>query len=110
MRRDHRRLQDVVLIRDVADRLKKLLRVLNEGDECAERERLMRGCGLHHAIAAEPDDERNADCADQIHEREEDRVVKDRLDVRVAIVVVQIVKLLERLRFAVEQLHGLRAR
>src|SRR5205085_7682452 len=68
MRRDHRRLQHVVLIRDVADRLKELLRVLNESDERAERERLMRARRVQDAIAAEPDDECDADSADQIHE------------------------------------------
>ena len=110
MRGDDGRLQDVVLVGDVADRLKEKLRELYEGDERADCEHGVAGRVLHHAVAAVPDDERDADRADQINEREEDRVVEDRFDVRAPVVVVNLVELPERLRLAVENLYGLRAR
>jgi hypothetical protein len=50
---------------------------------------------LHHAITAVPDDQRDADRADQIDEREEDCVIKDRVEVRSSILLVVVVKLAE---------------
>src|SRR6185437_2280213 len=79
MRCDDRGLQHVVLVGDVANRLKQHLRILNERDEGAECEHGMQGRVLHHSIAAVPDEQRVADRADQIDEWEEDRVVKDRI-------------------------------
>ena len=64
MRRDDGGLQDVVLVGDVADGLKELLRVLNEGDERAEREQSMLRRVAHHAPAAVPDNQRDADGPD----------------------------------------------
>ncbi len=65
---------------------------------------------LHDAISAVPDDQSDADRADQIHEREEDGVVKDRVDIGASILVVDSFKSRQRLRFGVEDLHCLRAR
>src|SRR5690349_8218941 len=62
---------------------------------------------LHYAITAVPDDKCDADRADQIDEREEDRVIKDRVDVRSTIFFVDVIELAERLRFRVEDLDRL---
>ncbi len=64
MRGDDCGLQYVVLVRDVAYRLKKKLRVLNEGDERAQTENIVDGRVVHDAPAAVPDDDGDADCAD----------------------------------------------
>ncbi len=109
MRRDDRRLQHVVLVGNIANRLKQRLRILDERDERAEREHRVARRVLHHAITAIPDDQRDADRADQIHERKEDCVIKDRVDVRASIFVVDVIESAQRLRFRVEDLDRLRA-
>ena len=43
MRGDERRLEDVVLVRDVADGLEEPLRILDEGDERADGEHVVPG-------------------------------------------------------------------
>src|ERR1044072_8888780 len=48
MRRDYRRLQHVVLVRDVANRLKEKTRILDESHQRAEREHRVAGRVLHH--------------------------------------------------------------
>src|SRR5205814_5311137 len=110
VRGDDGRVKNVVLVGDVAYGLEEKLRELYEGDERADGEHGVSGRVLHHAVAAVPDDERDADRADQVNEREEDGVVEDRLDVRAPVLVVDLVELPKRLRLAVENLHGLRAR
>ena len=70
MRRDDRRLKHVVLVGDVANRLEQRLRILDEGDERAEREHSLPGVFCITRSAAVPDDERDADRADEIDERE----------------------------------------
>src|SRR5215212_11155508 len=67
----------------------------------------MTGRVLHYAITAVPDDQRYADRSDQIHEREKDCVIKNRIDVRTAIVLVDMVEFAERLCFRVEDLNCL---
>src|SRR4051794_39189101 len=64
---------------------------------------------LHDAIAAIPNDEGDTDRADQIDERKKDRIVKDRLDVGTAILIVDAIKGAYRLRFSVENLDRLRS-
>ncbi len=65
---------------------------------------------LHHAIAAVPDNERNADGADEIHQRKKHRVIIDCVDVCFAVVVVDAGKAAQRFLFRIENLHRLRAR
>ncbi|HEV2764374.1 MAG TPA: hypothetical protein VGV38_15445 [Pyrinomonadaceae bacterium] len=87
-----------------------MLRVLDEGDERAQGKHLALGRVLQDQPAAPPDDERDADRADEVNEREEDGVVKNRVNVRAPVVVVDVGELAEADRLAVENLHGLRAR
>jgi hypothetical protein len=79
---------------------KKRERVLQRGDKRAERQRTR-----HHPSAADPDDQRRGQRADQFDRRVEHRVVEDRLDVRIAIRAVDAVEFLEITRLAPEQLH-----
>ena len=95
MRRDDCRLEHVVLVRDIANRLKQSLRILNKRNEGAEGQHCIAGRVLHHAITAVPDDEGDADRANEIYEREEDGVIKDRVDVGSAILLVDLVELLQ---------------
>src|SRR4051794_2612365 len=62
---------------------------------------------MHHTIATKPNDQGDTDSADEIDERKEDRVVKDCIDVRVSVVVVDRYKTLQRLTFSVKDLHRL---
>ena len=64
---------------------------------------------LHDTIAAIPDDQRNPDCPDEINQRKEDRVVEDRVEVGLAIVAIDYIKLVQRLRLSIEDLNCLRA-
>ena len=68
----------------VADRLKQEIRILYESDERAERQHRVCGRALHYPIAAEPDNQSDADRADEIDKREKDGIVKDRVDIRFA--------------------------
>ena len=65
---------------------------------------------LHHAIAAEPDNECDADRTNEIDEREKDGVIKDRFDVRLAMLVVNSGKPLNGFLFCIEYLNCLGAR
>ena len=58
LRRGHRRLQHVELLRHVADRPEEPLRILEERDQRAERQRVAQ-----HAGAAVPDDQRRGERA-----------------------------------------------
>ena len=69
----------------------------------------MPRCVLHHAVAAIPDDKGNADGPDEIDKGKKYRIVEYRIDVRAAVVLVNDVKPMDRLRLSVEDLHSLRA-
>ena len=58
-----------------------------------------------HPSAADPDDQRRGQRADQLDRRVEHRVVEDRLDVGIAVLAVDAVESLEVARLAPEQLH-----
>ncbi len=110
VRRDNRGLQNIKFIGQIADRLKKLLRILHESDDHADCQKFaVRRNSRQNLITAEPNDERDADCADEIHERIKNRVIINRFDIGVAIIVVNVVKTALRFGFGVEKLNGLRA-
>ena len=102
--RSHRRLQDVELLRQVADRLEEALRVLQARDQHAELDRV-----LHGPPAAVPDDEGSGARAQYLDRRVEGGVVEDGLDVGVAVRAVDPLELLEVARLPAEELHGCHA-
>ena len=61
--------------------------VLQERDQRAERQR-----AAEHAAAAVPDDQRRRQRADDFDRRVEHRVVENRIDVRVAVLAVDVVE------------------
>ena len=69
----------------------------------------MRGRVLHHAIAAKPDDQSDAHRADEVDQREEDGVEKDRVDICFAVILVDCLEATQRFRLRIKDLHGLRA-
>ena len=99
--RRHRRLQDVELLRHVADRPEEAQRVLQERDERAKRERVPQD-----AAAAIPDDQRRRQRAHDLDGRIEDRIVEDGIDVRVPVLPIDLVEAPEVQRLAPEQLDG----
>src|SRR5207253_10428149 len=101
---DARSNQHIEFIRDDANWLKQKSRILNKGDQCAETQRV-----LHHAVTTEPYNQCNAHGANEINQREKDRIIKNRVDVGFAMLVVDFRKAAQRLGFGVEDLHGLRA-
>src|SRR5262249_54059067 len=98
-------LKDVVLVADVLNRLPQALGILQESHERADGDRV-----LNHLPAAVPDDRRDADGRDQVHQRVEDRVIKDRVDVGLQVRRVDVGELAEPLLLAIEELNGLSAR
>ncbi len=80
-------MQHVVLVGNVADRLKQKSGVLNERNQRAQTQRV-----THDAITAVPDNQRDAHRADEVDERKKDRIVEDRFDVRIAMLVVDLGK------------------
>src|SRR5215510_14777542 len=99
------RLKDVVLVADVLNGLPQTLCVLQESHERADGDRI-----LNHLPAAVPDYRRDADGRDQVHQRVEDRVIKDRVYVGLQVRRVDVGELAERLLLAVEELNCLSAR
>ena len=100
LRRGHGGLEDVELLREVADRAVEALRVQHERDERPDRQR-----AVQDPVAAEPDDERGGEGADDFDRGVEHRVVVDRLHVRVAVPVVDRVEVAVAALLAAEQLH-----
>ena len=96
LRRRHRGLEHVELLRHVADRAEEAARIQQKGDQRPDGQRV-----LQRPAAAEPDDERGGQRADDFNRRIEHGVVEDRIDVRVAMAPVDVVESLERAR-----LHG----
>ena len=82
-----RALQHVVLIWDVANRLEQESRVLDEGEPRTQRKRV-----LHNPIPAIPDNQGNTHRANQVNQRKKHRVIKNRIDVRFAMFVVDFSK------------------
>src|SRR6185503_5496528 len=109
MRGDHCRLKHVVLIRNIANRLEEKTGILDEGHQRTQREHGVPWRVLHYAVAAIPNYQCNASCADEINQRKEDRVVKNGIDVGFAIIRIDLAKLCNRLGFGVENLNGLGA-
>src|SRR5262245_66590191 len=89
-------LQDVVLVRDIADGLEQQSDILNESKQAPEGQPV-----ADYPVTAEPDDQRNTGCADQIDERKKDCVIKDRVDVGLAVFVVDFIKATPRDRKSV---------
>ena len=111
VRCDDRSLKDVELIRKITDRLEELQRILYEGCEHADRQRL--GCGRKAAEFLEAEgkyDHRHTDSSDKIDQRIEDGVIVDRFDVRIAIVIVDLGETPSGFLLGVEKLYGLRTR
>ena len=98
--RRHRRLQDVELLGQVADRLEEAPRVLQKRDEHADADD-----AVERPAAADPDDEGARQRGDDFNRRVEHRVVEDRRDVDVAVAAVDRVELLERARLLGKELH-----
>src|SRR5882724_12616353 len=69
MRRYDSRLQHIVLIRNIANRLEKETRILDEGHQCPQRKHGVSGRVLHHPTTAVPDDQGDAYSADEINQR-----------------------------------------
>ena len=90
-RRGHGRLQEVELLGHVRDGPEEALGVLDERDERADGQR-----AAEHPAAAEPQDQRGRQRADQLDRRIEHRVVVDRPQVGVAVLAVDVVELGER--------------
>jgi len=95
----HRLLQDVVLLRQVGERLVEALRVLQEGDQRADRDRA--GQRLR---AAEGEHQAEAEGGQDLHARVVHRVVEDAADVGVAMLGVDLPEARERRRLAAVEL------
>src|SRR6267142_2644376 len=68
----------------------------------------MCGSITHHQPAAVPDDYCYPECSYQIDQREKNRVIEDCIDVRISMVVVNVVKSALGLLFGIEYLYSLR--
>ena len=47
---------------------------------------------VHDPVSAVPDNQRDAHGADEINQRKEDRIIEDRVDVRFAMLIVDVRK------------------
>src|SRR6266513_4574202 len=56
-----------------------------------------------------PDDQSDPDCADEINQRKEDRVIKDCLDIRLAMLVINLGEAAQEFCFRIKYLDRLRA-
>src|SRR5437667_10495799 len=65
---------------------------------------------LHHSVAAKPNNQCNADRANKIYQRKKDGIIKDRVDVCFAMLVIDLSKAPQGLFFRIEDLHSLRSR
>ena len=83
LRRRHRGLQRVELLRHVADRPEEPARVENERHERAERQR-----AVQDEAAAVPENQRRRDRRDELDRRQKHRVEENLLDVGVAMLAV----------------------
>ena len=101
LRRGHRALQQVELLGQVADRPEEALRVLQERDQRAQRQAV----AVDHPSAADPQNQRRRQRADQLDAGIERRVVEDRLDVGVTVLPVDLVEGIEVARLAAIELH-----
>src|SRR5262249_1526267 len=111
VRGNDRRLQDVKLIRQVADRLEQILRILDEKGQDADCHDLFPYSKSSNKFGSEGQDHQvDADGHDEIDYRIEDRVVIDRLNIGVSIIVVDVLDPLFRLALGVEELHRLSSR
>ena len=71
----HRRLQDGVLVGQVAHRQEEAVDVLQEGHQRAERQRLR---DRQHLAAADADDERGGDCREHVDHWQKEREEEER--------------------------------
>ena len=67
----HGTLQDVEFFTEIADRFEKFLRILDEGDQGSQRERLLK-----YPVSPVPDDESDSQRTDQVDYRVKDRIVE----------------------------------
>src|SRR5215813_7159900 len=65
---------------------------------------------MHDSISAEPNNQRNPYGADKIDQRKKYCVIKDRLYICFAMVVVNTCKAAQRFPLSIEELHRLRSR
>ena len=98
--RCHGPLKDVELLGEIADGTEELLGVLYEGDEPPERERTEEDLA-----SSVPDDESEGDRAQNLHDGIEDRIVQDRLQIRVGMLAVELAVLAELAIFLTKELH-----
>ena len=102
LRRRHRALEDVELLRKIANGTEELLRILDKRDEAAERQ-----SPEQKLSAAIPNDEAYRDGAQDFHDRIKDRVMKDGLDIGFRVLPVELTILTELALFLTEELHDL---
>src|SRR4029079_8949230 len=92
VRRHHGRLQHVVLVGDIANRLKQKSGILNESDQCSQCQYCVARRFLHYPITAIPDDQSNSYRTNEIHKGKENSVVKDRFNVCPSVVGVYLIE------------------
>src|SRR5208282_1192325 len=98
--RRERRLERAVLGRDLAQRQEKLLSVLDERDQRAQRHQVP-----NHAAAADPQDNRHRDRTERLHRRELAGFVNVGHHLHVARTPVERVEFAAAFAFAREELH-----
>ena len=110
MRRDDCRLQNIEFVGKITNRLEKLLRVLNKSNDNADCQKftICRN-SRQNLITAEPDNDRHADRADKINHRIKNRVIINRFDIGVAVIVIDVGKTILGAFFRIKKLNGLRA-
>ena len=104
LRRRHRALEDVELLREIADGAEELLRILHESDEPAQSE-----CAQKNLPASVPDDERDRDGAQDLDRRIEEGIVQDGFEVGLGVLSVELAVLAKLPRFLPEELNHLHA-
>src|SRR5688572_1351625 len=91
--RCHRALEDVELLRQIADRPEEALRVLQERDECAQSQWV--AAVEDETRAANPENQRRGKRPNQFNRWVEHRVVEDRLNVGVPMLPIDLVECIE---------------
>src|SRR5262245_49628994 len=99
LRRCHRALQHVELLRHIADGPEKPLRVHQERDKGTKRQAV-----LDDPTTTDPDDERRGKCAHELNGWIEDGIEENRPDVRVAMAPVDAIESGKIARLAPEQM------
>src|SRR6185437_11806190 len=133
--RGHSSLQDVVFVAEVLDGAEKALRVLDEGDEDTECDSASESevrcrpgggkeeyvcsqpltmrfdeLGTQHRTAAEPDDKRNGERAEELNDRVVECVGEDGIGPGPLVLSVDSGKVFEGATLPVEELHDTHAR